>query len=198
MTALRSWTAIAAVAAALALVYAAGRGVAGDGKGMRGEVEKIAAALKKGDMDSAKSMAEAVGKSVKADSRDDKLEELMDLYKPKKKGGIAWTGAKDTDGIELKVREVARDGPKNIAKDAAVMEEVAYTTAAIGLITEAMPPATDSAKKTKKNWLDFSKQVHEGAVALAKAAQSKSAAEIKTATTKVNNACNACHADFRN
>jgi len=182
--------AAATVAAVLGMSYLASEGSAGDSKEVNAAIDKIVAALKKGDMPGAKS---AANEAKKFD-----LEEVMDVFKIKKKGGRAWPGAKETDGIEAKYREVARDGDKNAAKNAAMYEEIALTTAAVGLIAEAKAPEKDSGKKLRKNWVQWSQDMQEGAHALAKAAQSKAAAEVKSAATKVNNSCNACHSDFRN
>ncbi len=185
MSKVRVWTAVAAVAAGLGLVYA-GIGTAGGGKGANADVEKIAAALKKGDTASAKTMAAAVAKKYE-------LEDVMSAFKVKKKSGLAWPGAKDNEGIELKIRGLARDQTKDFKH----LEDIAYTTLAVGLIAEAKTPEKDSGKKLKKNWTQYVHDMQEGAQALAKAAGDKSAAEVKTAATKVNNSCNACHSDFR-
>ena len=186
----RVWMAAGMLAAGLGLVYSARLG-AGDTPAP--DVLKIAAAVKKGDMDNAKQMAAALVKTV------DALEDVMDLFKVKKKGGIAWPGAKDTDGIEAKIREVARDGTKNAVKDAPMFEEIAATSKAIGLVAEAWSPKVkDMGKKSRKAWDQYVTDMLAGTDALSKAAKSKSAAEIKTAATKLNNACNACHSDFRN
>ncbi len=190
MNKVRVWTAAAMVTAVVALVYAAGTGSAGDNKEIVAAVDKIAAAVKKGDMAEARKLAEGAKKYD--------LEDVMDLFKPVKKGGRGWTGAKPTDGIELKIREVARDGDKSFAKNAPIYEEIANISAAITIIAEAKAPEKDMGKKIKKNWIQWSQDVQEGAQALAKAAKSKAGADGKMAMTRMNNACNACHSDFRN
>jgi hypothetical protein len=186
MKKVRVWTAAAALTAALGLIYGADSGAAGEGKDAAAAVEKIAAAIKSGDMSGAKKMAQA---ATKYD-----LEDVMDVFKVKKKGGRGWTGCKPTDGIEAKIREVARDGDKSATKNAATYAEIAPVIAAVMMIAEAKPQGGDSGKKLKKNWLQWSGDVQHGAEALAKA---KAPAEVKTAMTKMNNACNACHSDFR-
>jgi hypothetical protein len=190
MNKVRVWMAAGMVAAVVGLIYAAGTSKAGGNKEIVATVDKIADAIKSGDMDTAKKLAAAAKKYD--------LEDVMDLFKTVKKDGRGWKGAKPTDGIEAKIREVARDGDKNIAKNTAIYEEIGPVTAAIAMIAEAKAPEKDSGKKLKKNWIQWSQDVQEGAVALAKAAKSKSAADTKTAMTKINNACNACHSDFRN
>jgi Cytochrome C' len=190
MNKVHMWMTVA-VLAALGLAYVAGPTSAGGEDDPRGVVERIAAAVKKGDMDGAKKMAGAYAK--KAES----VEEVMDLFKTKKKGGIGF-GNKPTDGIESKYREVARDGAKGLSADASKYENMAYITVAIGLIAEAKVPEKDAGKKLRKTWLQSSQDMQEGALALAKAAKSKTAADVKTAAARVNAACNACHSDFRN
>jgi hypothetical protein len=190
MKKVRVWSAATMVAAALGLIYASGPSIAGD-KDVAGAVKKIAALVKSGDMSAAKKMGADAAKKFD-------LEDVMDLFKIKKKGGIGWTGCKDTDGIEAKIREVARDGDKNVAKNAAAYEEIASITAAITIIAEAKTPEKDVGKKLRKNWLQWSQDVQQGAEALAKAAKGKAAIDAKNAMTKMNNACNACHSDFRN
>jgi hypothetical protein len=182
------WMAAAAVAAMLGLIMVAGLGAQG-GDPVEVVVDKIATALKKGDKDGARKLAEAFAK--KADS----VEEAMDLFKKKDKGGIGFgSGPKETDGIEVKIREVARDVPKNYAKDAKLYEAMGYNAAAIGLIAEVMTPKKDIGQKTVKGWKTAIADQQEAAFALAKA---KSGGEVKTAATKLNNACIACHAEWR-
>jgi hypothetical protein len=190
MTNVRVWMAAAMVTAVIGLIYAAGPSSAGDNKEVVDAVDKIAAAIKSGDMDTAKKLA--------AGAKKFDLEDVMDLFKPVKKGGKGWKGAKPTDGIELKIRELARDGEKSVAKNAAMLEEISYTTAAIALIADAKTPEKDQGKKLRKNWQQWAQDVVDGTQGLAKAAKSKAAADVKTAATKMNNACNACHSDFRN
>jgi hypothetical protein len=184
------WMTGAVLAAILGLVYAASPGSAGDdNKELIAMVKKIAAAIKSGDKSGARAMAEAYAK--KADS----IEDVMDLFKKKDKGGIGFGAPpKETDGIEVKIREVARDVPKDYTKNAARYEEMGYNTAAIGLIGEIMTPKKDVGTKTIKGWKTANADMQEAAIGLAKA---KGAAEVKTAASKLNNACIACHAEHR-
>ncbi len=183
------WMTAAAVAAVLGLVYAATSGAAGEGGDVKEVVAKIATAIKKGDKDGARKLAETYAK--KADS----VEDAMDLFKKKDKDGIGFgSGPKETDGIEVKIREVARDGAKNYAKDAARYEAMGYNAAAIGMIADVMTPKKDIGQKTVKGWKMAIADQQEAALALAKA---KSAGDVKTAATKLNNACIACHAEWR-
>src|SRR5882724_8472803 len=125
------WMATADSAALLSLVMVAGLGARGGDP-----VEDVIA-----------KMAETYAK--KADS----VEDAMDLFKKKDKGGIGFgSGPKETDGIGVKIREVARDTPKNYAKDAARYEAMGYNAAAIGMIADVMTPKKDIGQKTVKGW----------------------------------------------
>jgi hypothetical protein len=180
------WTTAAAVAAILGLVYVAGPGAAQPGAD---DITKIAAAIKSGDKEGAKKLAAAYAKKAET------VEEAMDLFKRKDKDGIGFgAGPKETDGIEAKIRDVARDAPKDYAKNAALYEKMAYNAAAIGMIAEELAPKGDKGMKTRKAWLNAVTDMQAGAASLAKA---KSAADVKTAATKMNNACTACHSVFR-
>jgi hypothetical protein len=186
------WATTAALVA-LGLVYATGLGIAGGGDGVKGDVQKIAAAVKSGDMAGAKKMAAAVA------NKTEDLEDVMHLFATKKKGGIAWEGAKDPDGIELKIREVARDGPKNLSKEASQLQDMTNNTIAIGLVAEAWSPKIkDKGKQTRKAWDAYAADMLTAANGMSKALKGKGAAEVKSAATKLNNSCTACHADFRN
>ena len=190
---------IAVLAAIGGLVYTQGSGAAGDEKAVRAAVEKIAAAVEKGDMEGARKHAETLAKKTPGDPLE-VLEELgaMDLFKKKDKGGFGFgAGPKELDGIEVKYREIARDGatPASVKNDAKHYKAMGYRTAAIGLVAEALTPKKAKGTAQPKNWVQYTKDIVEGGEALAKA---KSAAEVKTIATRVNNACNACHSEWRN
>jgi hypothetical protein len=180
------WMTAAALAAILGLVYLAGPGAAQPGAD---DIDKIADAIKSGNKDGAKKMAAAYAKKAET------VEEPMDLFKLKKKEGIGFgTGPETTDGIEKRVRDSAMEAPKDYAKNAALYEKMAYRAAAIGMVAEEFAPKGDKGMKTRKAWLNAVGDMQAGAAELAKA---KSAAAVKTAATKMNNACSACHSVFR-
>src|SRR5438093_13529270 len=109
----RIWMVAATLAAALGLAWITGSGAA-TGDGPKGDVLKIADAVKKGDMDGARKMAATV--ATKLDTLEDRSEER----RVGKKYRLGF-GPKDTDGIESKIRETARDGVKKV-KDATMNE----------------------------------------------------------------------------
>jgi hypothetical protein len=189
MNKVRVWTAAAMLTAALGLIYAAGPGRAGDEKALRGAVLKIAAAVKKGDMEGAKKMAAVIGKKA------ENMEDVMDLLKPKNKGGLGF-GPGPTDGIERKMLAIARDGPK--AAEVPHVEDAAYVIVAISLIAEGHTgKVPETNKKKRKDWEKFSEDMKTAGMNLAKAGMTKAPASIRTAATKVNNSCSACHSIFR-
>jgi hypothetical protein len=188
------WTGIAALAMALGLIYAANSLARGDDvAAARGDILKIAEAVKSGDMSGAKKLAAAAGKKHE-------LEPVMDAFKRKDKEGIGFgAGPKEKDGIEAMYRDIGgAAGGKPKEKDAALFETMAHNTIAVGLIAEAKTPTKDEGKKTVKGWKQANQDMLEGAQALAAAAKAKNMAGIQKAATKVNAACNACHSEHRN
>src|SRR3954447_966214 len=115
-TKVRMWIAAMTLLAVGTLVYVAGQGSAGEGKGVGGDIKKIAAAIKGGKADDAKAEAAKVAKK-------NELETVMEVFKPAKKGGLA---VGKIDAIENKIRELARDGSKNIKGEAGDIEELGY------------------------------------------------------------------------
>src|SRR6185369_11522326 len=108
-----------------ALMY--GVGNAGDDAAVKAAVLKIADALRKGDKEAAATQAEALAKKV------EKLEDVMNLFKPRKKGGlgVGKAGVVTPDGIELKLITLGRDAPAGaaMAKEGPALEDMAYQIA---------------------------------------------------------------------
>lgn len=181
------WFVAGAVIAVAGLAYVVGSAYAADNT----EIRKISELVKKGDMAGAKKLADAYAK------KHTDLDEMMHAFKPAKKGGI---GVEPTgDGIEQVLIKIGRDAPTaaNVAKGAAGYEQAGYDLAALALITEAFAPAKDSGKKTRKDWVEWSKQMGEQGLKLAAAGKAKSAADLKTAASKANGTCNNCHSIWR-
>ena len=198
MTKVRVLIAAAVLAILAGLIYTQGSGAQPDAK-VKAEVDKIVDAVAKGNMDGARSMAQALAKKSSGEPLD-VLEELavMDLFKKKDKGGYGYgKGPKELDGIEVKYREIARDGvtPAVAKSDAEYIQKMAHRTVAISLVAEALTPKKAKGTAQPKNWTQYIKEMQDGGQALAKA---KGAADIKTAATKVNTACNSCHSEWRN
>jgi hypothetical protein len=176
------WMVAASLAAILGVVQAGAPEAAG-------EVDKIVDALKAGDKAKAKKLAAAYAKKAET------VEDAMDLFKRKDKGGYGFgAGPKELDGIEAKLRDIANNGAKDYSKNPALYEKMAYRAAAIGLVAEALPPSSDKGMKTKKAWANAVTEMLTAAEALSKAKNEKDA---KATATKLNNSCTACHSVFR-
>jgi hypothetical protein len=175
-------------AAAAGLMLAMGSSVVGQGGSA--DFKNIAELIKKGDVAGAKKAAAAYAAKIE-------IEEVMDLFKPAKKKGIGVTGT--DQGIEQVLNKIGRDAPTaaTMTKMADSYTEMGYNIAAMALITETKIPAKDVGKMTKKAWLDATKGMFDDGIKLAEAAKSKSAADVKTQASKVNNNCNNCHTIFR-
>jgi hypothetical protein len=178
-------------------IYLSSQATAGGDKAVQQGVLKIAALLKKGDKDAAKSEAQALAKKV------DELEDLMNVFKPRKKGGIgvgATPGGIIPDGIEQKLITLGRDAPgaAAMAKEASALEDMGYVIAAVAEVSKAKAPKQNMGKKTIKDWNTWSNDMHDAGIKLAEAAKAKGAQDVKTTSAKVNASCNNCHSTFRN
>jgi hypothetical protein len=133
------------------------------------------------------------------------LDEVMDLLRPKAKGGEGLPAGlqyhpklKGMNGGEALVNALAgkKLSETNVAKVSKELPLFAYRVAVIGAITRDYgPPA--SAKGTPAQWQTLSDQMRDSAVALAAAAQKKDAAGIHAAATKLEASCVECHKAFR-
>jgi hypothetical protein len=186
---------VAAVGAAALML--SGPSGAGDAKALKGSIDQIAAALKKGDKAGAKSMADALAKKT------EEIAEVMDLFKPRKKGGFGVgekPGSVEPDHIDQLYVKLSGPNPPaagTLTKNAAALEQMGYRTAAMALITLAKAPDKNQGKKTKKDWVAWATDMHDGALAMAAAAKSKNVADIKSSASKAYSACANCHAVFR-
>jgi len=184
------------------LLLLSGRGNAGDDAAKyRKDVQAIADALKQGKMDAATDLA----KKLAVKEKDDGVGNVMALMKPRggKDNGFGVgknPGDINPDGIELKLNALGRDliSPAKMKKESEALEEMALRMHAIAQFADALPPAKDKGKLTKKKWLEFSKGMLDSVVDLEKAIQTGSPNELKKAVTKVNANCNQCHSIFKN
>jgi len=103
-------------------------------------------------------------------------------------------GAIQPDGIELKLNAIGRDAPgqATVNKEAAALEKMAYQVAAIAEVAIHKPP-----KDKAKLWIGWAKDLRKAAPELAKAAKSKSPAEIQKAATLMTKTCTSCHTEFK-
>jgi len=172
---------------------------AGDDKAVRDGILKIAKALQKGDKAEATKLAQALLKKL---DPDEGLHDVMHLFKPRSKKGMGVgtkAGTVTPDGIELKLLAIARDAPSAalLKREGDALEEMSYVVAAIAEVAQQKPPAKDSGKKTKRDWMTWSKDMQQGTIKLAEASRGRGGAEIKSAATKLNDSCANCHAVFK-
>src|SRR6266542_189731 len=124
----RIWIGGATVAALAIALLLSGRSGAQDNKDMKDSVDKIAAALQKGDKEGAKKMAEALAKKT------DDIADVMDLFKPRKKHGFGVgdkPGSADPDHIDQMYVKLSGPNPpaaNTLTKNAAALEQMAYRT----------------------------------------------------------------------
>jgi len=195
---LRLFIASTVLAAVVGLVFLSGPSqAAGDNEKIKAHVHKIADLIKKKDDKGAAKLAVEANKSI------DELSELMKMFKTRNKEGLG-IGVKalanpSKDGIEIYLRDLARDVPASVAKQAEALELTGYWIAAMGELSIAQEGKgkVGGSKKTKKAWIGWSADMRDAGIAFAKAAQGKGAQEIKTAAAKVNATCNNCHSVFK-
>ena len=108
-------------------------------------------------------------------------------------------GAINPDGIEQMLLKIGRDVPAAgfLNKESAALEEMGYRIAALGMIANVKGPPKVGAKGTAKDWNGWSSDTVAGGLAVAAAAKAKGGADVKSAASKLNNACNSCHTVFR-
>ncbi len=117
-------------------------------------------------------------------------------------GAVLLTGASGAgenkeirDGIEQMLLKIGRDAPSagTLKKDGAAFEQMGFRIAALGMIAGAKGAPKTGAKGTVKDWNGWANDTVAGGIALADAAKAKGGADVKTASSKLNNACNSCH-----
>jgi cytochrome c556 len=171
-------------------IYAGGEG------DVQAAVKKIAEAIRKGDKEGAKKLAANAAKKI------DEIHDVMHQFKPRNKKGLGVGEKAGTnpakDGIEVMLRDLARDVPASVAKQSEALETSGYWVAAIAELSIAKgSPVPDKGKKTKKAWTGWSEDMREAGIAFAKASAAKGGQEIKTAAAKLNASCNNCHSVFK-
>lgn len=185
------------LAAVFGLISMSGPSFAQGKKEVDVAVKEIADELKKGDKAKAKKLADQAAKNL------DEISDMMHLFRPRNKGGLGvgpmQLANPAKDGIEVMIRDLARDVPGGIAKQAAALEAMGYYIAAMGELANAavVKAPTGGGKKTKKAWTEMSEDMRVLGLAFAKASAAKGAQEIKTAASKVNANCNKCHSIFK-
>ncbi len=198
-TRLRFWLASIMLAAVIGLICLSNPSHAGGDKDLKSTVVKIADALKKGDRETARKLAHAAAQNKELIEN---IPDVMHMFKPRHKGGMGVGTTpllnKAKDDIQVMVRDLANKVPANIASQADALETTGYWIAAISELSTAKGWGTDSGKRTKKVWNEYSEEMNKLGIAFAKAAAGKEATQIKSAAAKLNENCNRCHTTFKN
>jgi len=177
------------------LFFMARSGIAGGEKEPGASIQKIAALIEKGDAAAAANLAKALAKNTD-------LEDVMNVFKPRKKKGLGVgdkAGAVIPDGIEQQLLKLGRDelSRANLDKEAAALQHMGYNTAAVAEFALAKPPEKASGKKSAKEWTTYAKEMRKASIEFVEAVKSKSPTAVHKAAEKLNTACSSCHSDFR-
>ena len=165
-------------------------------KDLRVNVMNLAQLLKEGNTAGATKFARMVAPSI------NEIGDLMQLYRPRDKGGLGWGRVRRSnpglDGIDVQLRNIARNVPVGLAVQTKNNEEAAYWIAAIAEVSIAKPWGKDSPKgKTRKLWLDTAKQLRDVSLEFAHASELGDASGMKDTAFRIHATCNACHAKFK-
>jgi hypothetical protein len=168
--------------------------VGADDKDVKGTVLKIADAIEKNDTAGAKKLAETL--------KDEDLEDVMHLFKPRKDKGLGIgdkAGAVKPDGIELKVIALAQNAPpqKEVDEYSGDLARAAYVAAAIAEVAIVKTPDKKEKDKDPKDWKTWAEAMRQGSLELASAAKAKKPADVKKAAEKMDTNCKSCHKVFR-
>ncbi len=196
MRSLTRWTIslVAISALGIGLMTNVGSGNATEDKDVKATVLKIADAFEKSDAAGAKKLAESL--------KDEDLEDIMHLFKPRKDKGLGIgpkAGAVKPDGIELKVIALAMTAPpqKELDESSGDLAKAAYVAAAIAEVALTKAPEKKEKDKDPKDWRTWAEGVRQGAIELADAAKAKKPADVKKAAEKMDTSCKSCHKVFR-
>jgi Cytochrome C' len=181
----------------LGMIFLPG-GRADDDKDLKAALEKLVKTAADKPEDVRKAGAD-FAKANKIDNED--IKDVMDFLGKRdvndKKGlgwGVGKPGAIKSDGIELKLRELAKGkmSKAQLEKESEALVEVANRIAAIGSVSLACPPRKAPAKFLM-DWKQWSEDMIESSRDLAKAVQSKDPEGVKKAADRLNHSCKDCH-----
>jgi hypothetical protein len=159
-------------------------------------VMDIADEIEKGNDAKAAKMAQARAKEFA------ELYDVMNLHRPRAKGGLGWGTTPGNvaaqDGIEIKLRNLARAVPANFFQDLKNNEEAGYWIAAMAELTAARDADfRPMGMKTKADWHKKAALLRAEADLFVKAVTAQNVLAIQNSARAINNACNQCHAVYR-
>jgi hypothetical protein len=166
--------------------------------GVRDQALKVAAAVINGKPDDVMKFSAEMKPNDKMTGKTDvidlskhlDLDALMSQFKPEKNGGRGW---------EARLKTLLGKRSALNSDDVKESAQLGYQIAIIAQFSEAYVPATDAGKKKKSDWLKWSRDMGDQALALGKAADAAKPDDrtIKAALKKVEETCVKCHAVFR-
>ena len=144
-------------------------------------------------------------KGAEALAKAHKIEAVMHLFKPRKKGGIG-VGEPDEkitpDSIELKIGNMA--DPKKalkapaIAKEKAALIKMSDTILGIGDAVHFYKPTAPKPGTKLENWTKYTVEMQAGSKDLIKALKDGDPKSVEKASIRINASCTDCHSEFRN
>jgi hypothetical protein len=125
----------------------------------------------------------------------DELKPLMNIFKPRGKGGLGVGPPGKADGIEMKIINLSSKralSKADLSKQQNDLLKIADVSKAIAEVADMYPP-----KKDVDKWKKFDDDMRKGASELIAAVKSGDPKAVKTAATNLNASCTDCHAGFR-
>ena len=192
--------AVGGVMLALALWFLAGAGTAADDEGSpRPVILKLATELAGG------TGLEQVKKEAAAPLKDTEVKDIMELMSLRTaKGhglGMGTTPGQITpDGIEKKIQALAKTSmtKAQLIQQGPALETAVYVSAAISqAVADKCDVQVKTGDKDPAQWVQWSKDMGEQSLELANAIKSKDPVAVKSAASKLDVTCTACHEPFK-
>jgi hypothetical protein len=125
------------------------------------------------------------------------LDDIMELYKPRSKGGLGF----GPEGMSIEAKLNAIGSKKGISKaDLARFEKeltrAAQINRAIVELSRGFPPRA-KAGKGPKEWNEYADTMQSSSLELIKAIKAGDTVKVKSIAANLTSACNGCHSDFR-
>ncbi len=190
---------------ALGLVFLTGS-QADDEKDLKAPLNKLVkTAADKPDFEKVKDAGANFAKANNIEN--DNIKDVMDFLGKRDvtdKKAVGWgigkvPGAIKPDGIELKLRELAKVkmSKAQVEKESEALTEMANRIAAVGSVAIASAPKKKLPDKDPKDWKKWSEEMVKSTRDFEKAVQGGKPDAIKTAAMKLNSSCVECHGSFR-
>jgi hypothetical protein len=126
----------------------------------------------------------------------DELKPLMNIFKPRFKGGLGVGPPGKSDGIEMKIISLGdrrkRLSKADVDKQRDDLLKIAEVSKALAEIADMYPP-----KKDVDKWKKLDEDMRKGADELIAAVKQGDPKAVKTAAANLNASCTDCHGAFR-